>query len=65
MLKDKVVLWVTKVTGNKEITLQQDGTTPHTTRLVQDWYKDNFKSFCHKELWPPFFPDLNPMDFGI
>ena len=43
MLKGKVVPWVNKVTGNKEITLQQDRATSHTARLVQNWCKDNFK----------------------
>ena len=65
MLKDKVVPWVKKVTGNKGITLQQDGATSHTAKLVEDWCKDNFKSFWPKKLWPPSSPDLNPMDFGI
>ena len=49
MLKGKVVPWVKKVTGNKGITLQQSGATPHTARLVQDWCKNNFKSFWPKE----------------
>ena len=35
MLKDKVVPWVRKVTGNEGITFQQDGATSHTARLVQ------------------------------
>ena len=65
MLKGKVVPWVKKVTGNKGIILHQDRATPHTARLVQNWCKDNFKSFWPKELWSPFSPDLNPMDFGV
>ena len=65
MLKGKVVPWVKKVTGNKGIILLQDRATPHTARLVQNWCKDNFKLFSPKELWCPFSPDLNPMDFGI
>ena len=65
MLKGKVVPWVKKVTGNKGITLRQDGEAPHTARLVQDWCKDNFKSFWPKELWHPYSPELNPMDFEI
>ena len=64
MLKDKVVPWLKKVTGNKEITLQQNGATSHTARLVQNWCKDNFKSFWPKELWPSS-SDLNTIDFGI
>ena len=65
MLKGKVVPWVKKVTGNKGIIFQQDRATLYTARLVQNWCKDNFKSFWPKELWSPFSPDLNPMDFGI
>ena len=65
MLKGKVVPWVKKVTGNKEITLQQDRAAPHTARLAQDWCKDNFKLFWLKKLWSPYSPDLNPMGFGI
>ncbi|KAF2350372.1 hypothetical protein FHG87_018871 [Trinorchestia longiramus] len=64
-LKDEVVPWVRKVTENKRITVQQDGATSHTAILVQDWCKDNFKSFWPKELWPPSSPDLNSMDFWI
>ena len=51
--------------GNQAVTLQQDGATAHTAKMVQAWCKDNFKSFWSKELWPPSSPDLNPMDFGI
>ena len=65
MLKGEVVPWVKKVIGNKGITLQQDRATPHTARLIQNWCKDNFKSFWPKELWSPFSIDLNPMGFGI
>ena len=65
MLKNKVVPWVKKVTGIKGITLQQDRATSHTARLVQDWCKDNFKSFWPKKLWPPSSSNLNPMDFEI
>ena len=47
------------------MTLQQDGATSHTAKLVQSFCKDNFKGFWSKELWPPSSPDLNPMDFGV
>ena len=58
MLKGKVVPWVKKVIGNRGITFQQD-------RLVQNWCKDNFKSFWPKKLLSPFSLDFNPMDFRI
>ena len=65
MLKDRVVPWVNALPGDEGVTLQQDGATAHTAKLVQAWCKGHFKSFWSKELWPPSSPDLNPMDFGI
>ena len=64
MLQDKV-LWVKKATANKGITLYQDGMTSHSSRIVQDWCKNNFKSFWLKDLWPPSSPVLNLMDFEM
>ena len=65
MLKETVLLWVQKAIANEDITFQQDGATSHTSRLVQNWCKDNFKTSLHKELWPPCPPDMNSMDLGI
>ena len=50
MLQDNVVPWVKKDTGNEGITLQQDRATCHIARMVQDWCKNNFKSFYSKDL---------------
>ena len=65
MLKNRVLPWINSLPGNQAVTLQQDGATAHTAKMVHAWCKDNFKSFWPKELWPPSSPDLNPMDFGI
>ena len=65
MLKNRVLPWINSLAGNQAVTLQQDGVTAHIAKIVQAWCKENYKSFWSKELWPPSFPDLNPMDFGI
>ena len=65
MLKNRVLPWINSLPGNQAVTLQQDGATARTAKMVQAWCKDNFKSFYSNELWPPSSPDLNPMDFGI
>jgi len=65
MLKDSVIPWIERSLGDSGVTLQQDGATSHTAKLVQSFCKDNFKGFWSKELWPPSSPDLNPMDFGV
>ena len=45
---------------------QQDGATPHTAIIVQDWLKSKFsKKFINKQMWPPRSPDLNPCDFFL
>lgn len=46
-------------------TFQQDGATPHTHNLTQQWCQENFHSFIDKEHWPPNSPDLNPLDYSI
>lgn len=46
-------------------TFQQDGATPHTHHLTQQWCRDNLPSFIDKDHWPPNSPDLNPLDYCI
>ena len=65
MLKDKVVPWMNSLSLDDGLTLQQDGATAHTAKMVQEWCKEHFKAFWPKDIWPPSSPDLNPMDFGI
>ena len=44
---------------------QQDGAPAHTSKLTQSWLKENIPDFITKEEWPPYSPDLNPMDYAI
>jgi transposase len=65
----KEVLPVALKFGNKcfgnDWTYQQDGATPHTHRLTQEWCEEHFPSFLDKNHWPPNSPDLNPLDYSI
>ena len=38
---------------------QQDGDSKHTSKLVQEWLKQNCPNFIDKESWPANSPDLN------
>lgn len=50
----------------KKYYFQQDGATPHTANMVQDWLKGRFSErFINKNQWPPRSPDLNPCDFFL
>lgn len=48
---------------------QQDGATPHTARIVLEWlaekFGEHFISLRSKIEWPPYSPDLNPLDFFL
>ena len=44
---------------------QQDGAPAHTSKLTQAWLNENIPDFITKEEWPPYSPDLNPMDYSI
>ena len=38
---------------------------PTPQEKAQDWCKHHFPRFWSKEMWPPAFPDFNPMDFSV
>ena len=65
----KDVLPVALKFGNKMLVdnwvYQQDGATPHTHQLSQDWCAQHFPSFIPKDRWPAKSPDLNPLDYSI
>ena len=46
-------------------TFQQDGATPHTHAVIQQWCDNSFPSFLDKDHWPPNSADLNPLDYSI
>ncbi|KAI6655713.1 hypothetical protein LOD99_1855 [Oopsacas minuta] len=44
---------------------QQEGALAHTANTTQDWLKHNIPNFIHKDEWPPYSPDLNPIDYFV
>ena len=46
-------------------TFAQDGATPHTHHLTQQWCSDHLCSFIPKNIWLPNSPDVNPLDYCI
>ena len=65
----KDVLPVALKFGNKMLVdnwvYQQDGATPHTHQLSQEWCAQHIPSFIPKDRWPAKSPDLNPLDYSI
>lgn len=58
-----------KATNFSSVWYQQDGATPHTATRVLEWLDDTFSgrylSHRTEKPWPPYSPDLNPLDFFL
>ena len=66
MLKNFFWLKHYRVESHGKYYFQQDGATPHTANLVQDWCGSKFgANFITKQQWPPRSPDLNPCDYFL
>ena len=51
------------VFSGKPFLFQQDGAPAHTSNSTQGWLRENIPDFIRKEEWPPYSPDLNPVDY--
>jgi hypothetical protein len=56
------ILW-TYPDGN--YVFQQDLALAHTARTTQQFLKETIAEFWTLADWPPYSPDLNPLDFSI
>jgi inhibitor of nuclear factor kappa-B kinase subunit alpha len=57
--------WARTHFGNREWIFQQDSAPAHKAREVQEWCRDHLPGFISTEEWPPYSPDLNPMDYSV
>jgi len=54
-----------QVTNGRHFTFQQDGAPAQSAKIVQDVLSANVSEFWSKEIWPPSFPDANPLDYYV
>lgn len=65
VLQEAFLPWVKNHFKNRPYTFQQDSAPSHTARATKDWFRANGIRFITPEEWPPYSPDLNPMDFAM
>jgi DDE superfamily endonuclease len=65
LLRQHVVPWLKRTYPDGNYVFQQDSAPAHAARSTQDFLRENMASHWSPELWPPFSPDLNPLDFSI
>ena len=65
ILVDVVEPWAQQHFNNRPWIFQQDSAPAHRAREVQDWCHAHFPDFISAAEWPPYSPDLNPMDYSV
>ncbi|GBM01374.1 hypothetical protein AVEN_135796-1 [Araneus ventricosus] len=65
ILEAVVLPWAKKHFGNVNWTFQQDSAPAHKAEKTQEWCKAHFPDMISSAAWPPYSPDLNPMDCSV
>nr|CAD2168833.1 unnamed protein product [Meloidogyne enterolobii] len=65
ILQRVVKPWSKSHFGRRVWIFQQDSAPAHKAKEVQDWCKANFPGFISAQEWPPYSPDLNPINYSF
>lgn len=57
--------WAQNSFSGRHWTFQQDSAPAHRARTTVDWLTANCPAFISPQEWPPYSPDLNPMDYSV
>ena len=66
-LADKLVPWINNTFDMSSVTvvLQQDEVPAHSSNRVQHFLQEQIFCFWSRNMWPPFSPDTNPLDYAF
>lgn len=65
VLNDALLPWARKQFGSRPWTFQQDSAPSHKAIATQQFLRKRVPRLISSQEWPPYSPDLNPMDFSI
>ena len=65
VLKSVVIPWCNQVAGGRPWLWQQDSAPAHKSKETQAWLQKECYDFVPFSHWPPFFPDLNLLDYFV
>lgn len=65
LLRRHVVPWLKRAYPDGNYVFQQDGAPCHTANSTQQFLEENMANYWPPTLWPPYSPDLNPMDYSV
>jgi transposase len=65
VLQGVLLPWATQHFGGQPWTFQQDSASSHRGKRTQAWCATHFPDFITSAEWPPYSPDLNPLDYSL
>ncbi len=65
ILEGILLPWFKRQFGNQQWVFQQDSAPAHKAKSTQAWCAENLPAFISAQQWPPYSPDLNPMDYSV
>jgi hypothetical protein len=65
LLRKHVVPWIKRTYPDGNYVFQQDSAPAHTARTTQEFLTETMAEFWTPADWPPYSPDLNPLDFSV
>ena len=65
VLKSVVIPWCNQMAGERPLVWQQDSAPAHKSKETQAWLQKEYYDFVPFFHWPPFSPDMNPLDFFV
>jgi hypothetical protein len=65
MLREHLLPWANDLFDGKEWCFQQDTAPAHKANETQEFLSEECPDFITKAEWPPYSPDLNPMDYSV
>ena len=73
MMEEHLLPWAKETfgwdedTGEYEIewVYQQDSAPSHKAKETQQWLRENVPGFITVKEWPPYSPNLNPLDYTV
>jgi len=65
LLHQHVLPWISRTYPDGNYVFQQDGAPAHTAYSTQQFLKENMSSYWPAAKWPPYLPDLNPLDYSF
>ncbi|GBM82296.1 hypothetical protein AVEN_149621-1 [Araneus ventricosus] len=65
ILEAVVLSWAKKHFDNVNWMFQQDSAPAHKAKKIPEWCKAHFPDMISSAEWPPYSPDLIPMDYSV